>query len=226
MNQKLYISSECQEILSTKNIVDVNRYFYNDVRKALNIFKWQAVSHITQIDSIELANYRIVSWYEYLFYCNSIYNKSLNRTVDNLWYITFDSDQQFNLAMRKLSPEKHYTWKRKYSEEDPGYEVTSRGDRRFSPFFQFYDIPNIGLIKGEDYYQKYIKPARADGAYVPGLGHKLIKDYLYNHPGLIYELALIGKDKNFTDMFDVNGGQNKWYAEFLNEYYFNKEYTI
>lgn len=227
MSQTLFISSDCQDILI--NPLDGDEYILDQIKKGLDIFKWQTVEHITQTDSISTSDYKLVTWHEYIGYRIDTYLKRINklyRTVNNQWYIVFDSPRQLKIALEKINPTKRYTWKRKYSEEDPGYEVTSRGDRRYSPYFQFYNIEGIGLIKGEDYYQKYIKPARADGTYVPGLGHKLIKDYLYDHPGLIYELAVIGKDRNFTDMFDVNGGQNKWYSEFLNEYYFKDEYKV
>ena len=115
------------------------------------------------------------------------------RSMDKKFYLLFESDQQFYDAMHSYSHDHPYTYKRFYSTTDKGYEVTSKGDRRFSPFFM-------------DFHSRYDNPDE----YI---------NVINSYRGLIYELALIGINNNFTDMFDKDGGQNKIYAEYLNKYY-------
>jgi len=217
MIQKLYVTKDIS-LLPKESIID-----------AMNILKWQLSDDSLERSEGDEANYFICS-----YSCYQSYFKSL-RSKDKRFYVVFDSDEQFLEALDDLHPTKPYRWE--WKNKDNGYEVTSKGDRRFSPFFmmmQSNDERYKGLITLESYYQLFIKgyinegyrnPFEVKGMpplhpeLLPGSAHRLFGDYLFTHKGLFYELAVIGKQYSFTDMFDKNGGQNKTYADLLNKYY-------
>lgn len=212
--EKLWVSKEVRLLLNASKLSLVIKSPSIEITlDALNILKWQAVDEIEKVDNIEDATYKIITDKEYRKLDESV---DKYRTQDNRWYIVFESTSSFDRMMKKLKPSKKYTWTRKYSEENPGYEVTSRGDRRFSPFFMKWKVKSRELTL-EDYWKEFIKPLPPEEKV--GTAHKVFGDYLTKYMGLFYELAVIGLDRNLTDMFDVNGGQNLTYCDLLNSYY-------
>lgn len=151
--------------------------------------------------------------YYYIFSCESIANMYIDEALKSIG--------------------KSAIWKYK----DPnGYEVSSRGDARFSPFCMYINHEGIRMSI-EDYYHYYIKKC-TDKPFYNGIWKELkgqipntsfdevhrksievYKNYLLNHPGLLLELIFIAKDYPLVDMFDPDGGQNKLYVEILNELY-------
>jgi hypothetical protein len=165
---------------------------------------------------------------------NMEYRDKLVRTVDNKYYILFDSDTDFETAMAYVKPDKPYEWIWRI-ENNGGYEVTSIGDRRFSPFFMKTEKDGR-LITLEQYYHLYLKGYIEQGYSVDewyklkglpplhpemmkGTAHATYRDYLNEFRGLWFELAVIGQLYKFSDAFDKFGGQNKIYSDLLNEYY-------
>jgi len=186
-----------------------------ELLKGLMILKNQlAGDGIGRVDDISKATYVIYKYGidpDYALESTRVIHKGRKEVRT---YPIFDTTYDCFTAIKSLNHDK-YNWEWKY-EDYLGYEVTSRGDRRFSPFFQYinHNGSNISL---EDFYKTVIKPLKESGKYEEGTGHKLMKGYLFDKPGLLYELACIGVNHPFTDMFDKLGGQNKWYAEILNE---------
>lgn len=192
---------------------------HEKVMDAVQIFHWQIRGDIFKLtqDPSENITYYIHHWGEYDVMDRN-FCFTTQRSVWRRCYCVFDNDDQFDDAMQFVRNDKPYTWRRLYDKDNPGYEVTSKGDRRFSPFFQRTRVDNEQITL-EDYYKRYLKPYYEKGQKPPVSGHKLMQDYFDEHKGLMFELAIIGRFGNFTDMFDPQGGQNKWYAEMLNEYY-------
>jgi len=219
MIDKIWLSPDCHLIMNLKSN-EVHPYFKYDnkieVQKALDLFKWQLVESPQSTESFEEANYKIMTYVEYNQYRTLCSVSLFLRSISNKFYIVFLDDEEFKDAM-SITQGTEYKWQWKYSDRSPGYEVTSRGDRRFSPFFQKVEY-NDKLITAEEWYKQVLEPAKLNGTKVIGEGHKFMKEYLNRYKGLFYELAIIGVKLPFTDMFDKVGGQNKWYAEFLNEY--------
>lgn len=187
--------------------------YRSELNKAIRIFHAQLAgdSWVRTDDYID-ADYHIVPFDEYRFIPN------VYRSMQSKWYILFADTSQFNEAMNILNPVNKYTWVRKYTKETPGYEVTSRGDRRYSPFFQVVkDLCEDKWISAQEYFKKYIQPLRAEEKV--GTAHKFWTDLFTEFHGLMYELAVIGKEMPLADMFDVGGGQNKVYCDILNKYY-------
>lgn len=198
------------------------------LKQALYLFQTTLASEIDLITLVYsddvVESYTIITYSEYLN------ETDIKRDINNKWYILFDNLLQAEMALSAEVPngiEDHavYKWSRFEDKElHNGYEVTSKGDRRFSPFYMITNHPTESnkKITIENYYQGYIKPIRLETGYdetedmLPNvIGHYIFMEY----PGLAFELAVIGKDKIFTDMFDVNGGQNKIYADLMNEFY-------
>lgn len=215
--------------------------YKEDYSKALKLFAWQ-FKHDTELSEVKdylEADYIICTFSDYYYYSliaksNKDYMNKLVRTVDNKYYVLFDSDTDFETAMTYIKPNKPYKWIWR-TEDGTGYEVTSLGDRRFSPFFM--KIEKDGkLITLEQYYHLYLKGYIEQGYSVDewyklkgmpplhpermkGTAHITYKDYLNEYRGLWFELAVIGQLYKFSDAFDKFGGQNKIYSDLLNEYY-------
>jgi len=85
---------------------------------------------------------------------------------------------------------------------------------RFSPHYQKVRYKSE-YISAQEFYLKCIKPLKDK----TGTAHRFLDMYLELHPGLMYELAVIGMTMPFTDMFDKDGGQNKTYVDLLNKFY-------
>lgn len=213
MIEYLYTSDNIEAALRSSNITNLK----SESIAALYLFKNQlANDNVIKVTDISKSTYRLWTYEEYKYYLNSnLYHYKLINDRD---YVIFKDEDEFIQALTAVNPTKQYTWKRLYSDSDPGYEVTSRGDRRFSPFFMIiYDEKLQRNISLEDYWKIYIKPLPFE--LKRGTAHKIFRTYLNTHKGLFYELAQIGLDRNLTDMFDVNGGQNLTYCDLLNEYY-------
>jgi len=204
MDYKLYISTEIEKLLKIRD---------SNAESALKVFYWMR-EDFKLTSNFEESNYKILTYDEYTRYMIS--SPALVRSLESKWYLVFKSKDQLNDAL-SLFKGSHYRWVWKYSKDHPTYEVTSRGDRRYSPFFQNIKY-NGNWMTLEAYYHKVIKPTKNAGTYIEGTGHQLMRNYLFCYPGLIYELAEIGTRLPFSDMFDKSGGQNKWYVEILNEY--------
>lgn len=116
-----------------------------------------------------------------------------------------------------------YSWARR----DPnGYEVSSKGDRRFSAFYAklgdgnsieyHYQVTikgyqNIVSGKGKEPINKITKEEQ-------WIAYKMLWEiYFSNHPELLIELSVLAKGKVLTDMFassDIN--QARALCEILN----------
>lgn len=208
-NELLYVSPQIIEW-------DEMGIHTDEIYKALTILKWQLLpGQILKYSSMDTATYYI---FTYKDYCTCLNLDELKpRTINCRYYIIFKDEEEFNQAMKSLRPNKKYIWKRLYSDNDPGYEVTSRGDRRYSPFFMRWELTNGKVISLEDYWKEFIKPLPPEKKI--GTAHDIFGKYLNKYKGLFYELAVIGLDRNLTDMFDVNGGQNLTYCDLLNSYF-------
>jgi len=218
--------------------------FSDQFKRALNIFHWHLNSDEEVIKGVDYwtSDYIICTYKEHQQYINGEHKEYIFRRFNGKkFYLLFENDVEFLEALRLLAPTKPYNWMWKVNsssdlDEPKGYEVTSKGDRRFSPFFMKIPDPrnNIDTITLEDYYQLflkgYIELGYKNGWEVKGLpplhpeklkgtAHRIFGDYIFLNYGLFYELALIGKDHVFTDMFDKDGGQNKTYCDVLNNYY-------
>lgn len=203
--------------------------YANKLSDALNIFKWQLGSSDTVIKGPDTISslYNIITYDEYLTLDPNYYRF---RTVSKRWYILFKDEAQFTDALSSIVRKVNkYYWTRFRENDLRGYEVTSKGDKRFSPLFM-----RLNDVTLEEYYHLDIKGYRSFGytdwrevkgkepLYPLFFEHEVeqsYKDYLYRYPSLLYELAIIGSTQPLTDMFDVNGGQNKIYTKILNEYY-------
>lgn len=218
MIEKLYISPRCLTYVnSSPFLFQKERIKVNNALFAFENQKEKDEKHEV-VDNLEASTYRIMTFQEYL---RDVKNTPKEiRTLTNRFDLIFLDDEELAYELKRLKPDK-YQWKWKYSEESPGYEVTTRGDRRFSPFCMKFITADGSVISEEEYFQKIMKPMYESGQANPGdgWGHRIFKSYLADHQGLFYELALIGKTLPFTDMFDKDGGQNKFWAEILNEYY-------
>lgn len=222
---KLYISPKVKLLLNDKD---------EDALNALNIFKWQCTESVHQERLPQLANYKIVTYTEYI---DHTFSETIgtSRMINNKYYIVFKGDE-FDIAMDEIYPETKFTWERFNNES--GYEVTSRGDKRFSPFFMNIINPASGELRTlEDFYHLVIKGLEDDDhkswkdckGLPPKEGYELdmdlrctnmYKSYLSKYPGLLYELSVIGGVKVFTDMFGItNNSQARYYCDILNDYY-------
>lgn len=212
--------------------------------RAMNIFKWHLGSDEEVMRGVDYwtSDYVICTYKEHKQYISGPHSEYIfRRALGKKFYLLFEDDVEFLEALRELAPTKPYQWQWKVEnisgiQEPRGYEVTSKGDRRFSPFFMRIPDPQgkLEYITLEDYYQLYLKgyieQGYTKGIDVKGLpplhpekmkgtAHQIFGNYIFLNYGLFYELALIGKDHVFTDMFDKNGGQNLTYCDTLNNYY-------
>lgn len=199
------------------------------VKGALNIVKDSLPydDHIEKVNSKDDADYCILSSSS-----DTIWDP---RSSDKRYYYIFNSEEEIKAYIRKALDllGDSANWKHK----DPnGYEVSSIGDSRFSPFCMHIICDGVRMSI-EDYYHYYIKKCTNKPFYngiwkelkgkVPTVSFtevhdkslEIYKKYLQYHPGLLLELILIAKDHPLTDVFDVDGGQNKIYVEILNNLY-------
>lgn len=205
MEEKIYVSE----------MAECSRY-YNQLNKALRVFRNQLRkdTKVTRVSRIsDGATYLIMPYDQY---CNL--EAKPERSIHCRYYLLFEDDPHYLQKLKELNPINEYKWEWKNVN---GYEVTSRGDRRFSPFYMILeDGTSI-----EEFYQKVVKGGVGKGNPCEDMEsahvrlRNLMNDYIFTHYGLFYELALIGMTKSFTDMFDKFGGQNKTYADCLNNYF-------
>jgi hypothetical protein len=133
------------------------------------------------------------------------------RTENSRYLLIFESDEEFIQAVKKFKPNYQWMWK-----SPDGYEVTTIGDNRFSPF-NMYVTYNDKLTNIETLH-KTLKPQYADYNVYRSLMKSIYKQYLLDRKSLFYELLLIGSKYPFVDVFDKYGGQNKYYVEICNEF--------
>lgn len=204
MEEKIYISEEAE-----------NSKYANQLNDALGIFSTQLRkdTKVTRSTRIYGASYLIMPYDQY-----TRMDEKPERSTNCRYYLLFEDDSHYLQKLQELNPSQEYKWE--WRSRD-GYEVTSKGDRRFSPFYMILkDGTSI-----EDFYQNNVKGGVGKGNPCDDMEmahtklRNLMNDYIFTHYGLFYELALIGMTKPFTDMFDKYGGQNKIYAECLNNYY-------
>lgn len=184
------------------------------ILNAIHVFNWMHEEYEV-VASLEESTYAILD-------SHRIFEDSLKSEIywefeKRRYYFVFNEECSLSQALAIITINKPYQWEWKYSKDHPGYEVTSRGDKRFSPFFQKVLYEGL-LISAEEYFHKCIEPKKLAGKDVSGTGHKYAEQYLLNNQGLYFELARIGQQLPFTDMFDKHGGQNKWYADILNKH--------
>jgi len=210
--------------------------YRDQLQDALDIFKWQLIEDdIIQSHDTVGALYNIITYQEHKN-LNGLALEYSFRTWTHRWYLLFKDIDEFNQAMHELSPKRAYDWCQFAELPVSGYEVTSKGDRRFSPFFMKVNSgeDRLGLISLEDYYHLILKGYYNQGyrswKEVKGkppldptdFTYKVeivYRGYLSRYLGLAYELALVGRTRYLTDMFDEYGGQNKIYCNILNSYY-------
>lgn len=201
--ERIFVSDE---ISYSMKHMHHNLHYHIEGYKAFNVLQWQFVKQNDYVftHNYNESTYKIVTVEDYV---------DFPRTIDNRCYIIFKSRLDFCDAINRLRPNK-IMWSR-FS--DNGYEVTSRGDRRFSPFFMKKKDKDSKYftITLENWFKRYIQPLSDEEK--KGTAHKLFGEYLEEHLGLFYELIRIGQDSVLTDMFDVNGGQNKTYCDLCNK---------
>lgn len=229
--EKLFISDDVKSLLDQGNQYAID---------AMNIFKWQSTDKVMMTTDLVCSNYCILTYKEYTNYFNHILIKDITsgfwvRTVDHRFYLIFEDDNEIYTAMDEIYPESKFIWNRFY---DKGYEVTSRGDRRFSPFFmKIINLASGQLRTLEDFYHLNLKgledethtswrdckglpPKDGYGEVLEMKCTNMYKEYLNRYPGLLYELSVIGGIKVFTDMFGTtNNSQARYYCDILNDYY-------
>lgn len=193
------------------NDTSLNRSILN----AFLVFNWMREEYEV-VTSLEESTYAILD-------SHRIFEDSLKSEIywefnKRKYYFIFNDECNLFDALNMIPIQYPYQWAWKYNDEHPGYEVTSRGDKRFSPYFQKIMHEGI-LISAEEYFHKCIEPKKLAGEDVTGTGHAYATRYLLDNMGLCFELARIGQRLPFTDMFDKHGGQNKWYADILNKYF-------
>lgn len=125
-------------------------------------------------------------------------------------------------------PKPIYTWQYQVAKGEPHYEVSSKGDRRFSAYFA--RLSNGFPI--EHVYQTVLKgyssiatgkgnppknPRYKDNLY--DAYKELWALYLDNNPQLEAELRILAADRPLTDMFSINSPINQAHAlcDLLNE---------
>lgn len=205
MEEKIYISEDAENIIYDDQLDKALKVFSHQLRRGTK------VTRVNRI--IDGASYIIMPYDQYC----SLEEKP-ERTTHCRYYLLFEDDSHYLQKLSELNPTKEYRWEWKNRD---GYEVTSRGDRRFSPFFMILDDGT----SIEDFYQTEVKGGVGKGTPCNDMEsaharlRNLMNNYIFTHYGLFYELALIGITKSFTDMFDKLGGQNKIYADCLNDYF-------
>lgn len=189
-------------------LLDNQDYYEYHIKVALKILRdsvWYPET-IVRVTNLNEANYLIIRYGSSLSFDLDKFRKDGGRV-----YYVFTTNEEVTEALHDLCPTSPYTWKWKYSDDNPGYEVTSRGDRRFSPLCMMLNSISI---------ENWMKKCELKGKKRTEMWIYLLRNYLKQYPGLFYELAYIGRLLPFTDMFDKDGGQNMTYAMILNEYFF------
>lgn len=210
---KLFIDKPILSIMENDEIKD-DTSLSKSIVNALHVFNWMHEEY-EMVDLLEKSTYAILD-------SHRIFEDSLKPEIywefnKRKYYFIFSDECDLFDALNTISIHHPYKWAWKYSTEHPGYEVTSRGDKRFSPYFQKILHEGI-LISAEEYFHKCIEPKKLAGEDVTNTGHAYAEKYLLDNQGLYFELARIGQRLPFTDMFDKYGGQNRWYADILNEH--------
>lgn len=214
---KLFIDRSIISVIQANGIgedTSLNKSIFN----ALHVFNWMHEEY-QLVDSLEESTYAILDSYRI---SDDLLKSEIYWEFDKRkYYFIFNDSCSLSDALNIIPICHSYQWKWKYSNEHPGYEVTSRGDKRFSPYFQKVLHEGI-LISAEEYFHRCIEPMKLAGKDVTGTGHAYAERYLLDNQGLYFELARIGQRLPFTDMFDKYGGQNKWYADILNKHLKNR----
>lgn len=141
-----------------------------------------------------------------------------NRNNNEAVTIEFKNKEEFKDALLQLSEyiNEPYSWSR-YAEE--GFEVTTKGGisgKRFTPFFMKYPGTSTSLHNASIEYKQSVDFNSSTYDSYTWYKNAYIH-YFGCHPGLLYELLVIGIDHTFTDLHaNNNNTQARAYAEICN----------
>ena len=205
----LYVPDEGRNHFLVLTTDDVTKFQVNS-RK---ILKWSSFS-LTNIFTLKpILDY----WYRAFVTTEKTYEKHKDlfehlKDMDKNVYI-LNKEQKINKLMSNFSRNTRYWYKRArvVKRGEPYYECSSKGDKRFSPFYAKVDGKSI-----EEWYQVDIKGYKSikDGKGKPpkkeineeDLYYKYLKlwsKYFLFNKELLKELKEKAKGKTITDMFGI-----------------------
>ena len=178
------------------------------------MLKWSSFSITNSIKLIPKIDY----WKRAYVTTEKWYNKYKDlfehlKNMDKNVYV-LNEEQKINRNLSKFARNTNYwyKWKRRVNRGEPYFECSSKGDRRFSPFYAVVDGKSI-----EEWYQVVLKgyssiqegkgkpPKKKiskEDLYYEYL--KLWSKYFLDNPELLEELKSKAKGKVITDMFAIS----------------------